>query len=500
MQGKNSEEYEEFLKAKRIKINQYMNRVLWFFILAGPAIALAIKFGLFAEVKYSTCLNISIILAILAAIHLFLCKKFPGKAITFLFALTTLDAIILYMSCHNVGIYICWFVVPLLSLLFCEKYLYIYASGLNYILLLISIWYNSTYFANVRSDYDTPLAYFIDKAIGFTIELIIMFVSGLIIGKLTLEYFKNLHSQKIVIKEQQKDMNEKMEVLDSMAEIYDHVNLIDFVNNTEMSLRDASQTKHGIDMKNQTQTLMNQKLKKNVMPDQLEEFNRFTNIKTVRSRLTNRKLISADFIDVSSGWFRAQYITVDAGVDGVPNEVIYTIRNVDEEKRREENLIRISMTDEMTRLFNRRSYDEDLKELRKSQLAHTFVLFSIDINGLKKANDTQGHAAGDELIKGAANCLTLAVGNKGKVYRTGGDEFMVISYTEKPDELRDTIKSKTRDWKGNYTKELNLAVGYASLSENQDASIDDLEHLADTRMYEDKTEFYSKNGNDRRRG
>lgn len=500
MQGKISVEYEEFLIANRIKVNKYMNKVLWFFILAGPAIALARKNGLFSEIKYSTCIIISVVLAILAAFHLFLCKKFPGKAVTFFFALTTLDAVLLYMSCHNVGIYICWFTVPLLSLLFCEKYLYFYANGLNYILLLISIWQNAPYFANVRSDYDTPLAYFIDKTCGFTIELIIMFISGFIIGRLTLGYFKNLHSQKIIIKEQQESMNEKMDVLDSMAEIYDHVNLIDFVNNTEMSLRDASQTKHGIDMKNQTQTLMNQMLKKNVMPDQLEEFNEFTNIKTVRSRLTNKKLISADFIDVSSGWFRAQYITVDAGMDGIPNFVIYTIRNVDEEKRREENLIRISMTDEMTRLFNRRSYDEDLIELRKGQLADNFVLFSIDINGLKKANDTNGHAAGDELIKAAANCLTLAVGNKGKVYRTGGDEFMIISYMENPELLRDAIKAKTRDWKGNYTAELNLAVGYASLSENQDASIDDLEHLADTRMYEDKSEFYSKSGNDRRRG
>ena len=236
--------------------------------------------------------------------------------------------------------------------------------------------------------------------------MVIMFVSGLIIGRLTLGYFKNLHSQKIVIQEQQKDMKEKIEILDSMAEIYDHVNLIDFVNNTEMSLRDASQTKHGIDMNNQTQTLMNQKIKNNIIPDQLEDFNEFTNIKTVRNRLTNKKVISADFIDVSTGWFRAQYITVDSGKDGVPNLVIYTIRNVDEEKHREENLIAISMTDEMTRLNNRRSYDEDLKELRKGRLADTFVLFSIDINGLKKANDTMGHTAGDELIKGAANCLT----------------------------------------------------------------------------------------------
>ena len=499
MPNKVSTDYEEFLIANRIKVNKYMNKVLWFFVLAGPAIALARKNGLFAEIKYSTCIIISVVLAILAAFHLCLCKKFPGKAVTFFFALTTLDAVLLYMSFHNVGIYICWFTVPLLSLLFCEKYLYFYANGLNYILLLISIWQNAPYFANVRSDYETPLDYFIDKTCGYTIEMVIMFVSGLIIGKLTLGYFKNLHSQKIVIQKQQKDMKEKIEILDSMAEIYDHVNLIDFINNTEMSLRDASQTKHGIDMNNQTQTLMNQKIKNNIIPDQLEDFNEFTNIKTVRNRLTNKKVISADFIDVSTGWFRAQYITVDATEDGVPNLVIYTVRNVDEDKRREENLIRISMTDEMTRLNNRRSYDEDLKELRKGRLAPTFVLFSIDINGLKKANDTMGHAAGDELIKGAANCLTLAVGNKGKVYRTGGDEFMVISYMENPDELRDAIKAKTRNWKGNYTKELNLAVGYASLSVNPDASIDDLEHLADTRMYEDKSEFYSNSGNDRRR-
>ncbi len=500
MQEKISAEYNEFLKANRIKVNNYMNRVLWIFIFAGPAIALARKAGLFLEIKYITCLIISVGMAILASIHLFLCKKFPGKAIAFIFALTTYDVLLLYMTCHNVGIYICWFVVPLLSLLFCEKYMYFYASGLNYILLVISTWYNSFYFANVRSDYDTPLAYFIDKVSGFTIELTIMFISGFIIGKLTLEYFKNLHSQKIVIKEQKKSMNEKMGILDSMAEIYDYVNLIDFVNNTEMSLRDASQVKHRIDLNNQTQTLMNQQIDDKILPEQLQDFMEFTNIKTVRSRLVNKKVISAEFIDVDSGWFRAQYITVDSGVDGIPNLVIYTIRNVDEDKRREENLIKISMTDELTWLFNRRSYDEDLKELRKGRLADTFVLFSIDINGLKKVNDTKGHAAGDELIKGAANCLTLAVGNKGKAYRTGGDEFMIISYMENPDELRDSIKAKTKDWKGHYTEELNLAVGYASLSENPDASIDDLEHLADTRMYEDKSEFYRKSGNDRRRG
>ena len=499
MEKKISEEYEEFLKANRIKVNNYMNRVLWIFIFAGPAIALARKAGLFLEIKYLTCITISVVMAILAAIHLFLCKKFPGKAIAFIFALTTYDALILYMTCHNVGIYICWFAVPLLSLLFCEKYLYFYASGFNYILLVISTWYNSFYFANVRSDYDTPLAYFIDKVSGFTIELIIMFVSGYIIGKLTLEYFKNLHSQKIVIKEQKKSMNEKMGILDSMAGIYDYVNLIDFVNNTEMSLRDASQVKHRIDLTNQTQTLMNQQINDKILPEQLEAFMEFTNIKTIRSRLANKKVISSEFINVESGWFRAQYITVDSGVDGIPNLVIYTIHNVDEDKRREENLIRISMTDEMTRLYNRRSYDEDLTNLRKNGLDPNFVLFSIDINGLKRANDTNGHAAGDELIKAAAICLSAVAGSNGKVYRTGGDEFMIITCIEDPASLKIAIKEKTKKWKGIYTQNLALSVGYASLKETPAASIDDLEHLADSQMYKDKDQYYRESGIDRRR-
>ena len=442
MQQKISAEYEKFLKLNRIKVNKYMNKVLWFFILAGPAIALARKLGLFLEIKYTTCIFISIMLAILATIHLLLCKKFPGKSFTFLFALTILDLLILYMSCHNVGVYILWFGIPLLSLLFCEKYLYIYASVLNYVLLIISVWYNSTYFAAVRSDYATPLAFFIDKVSGYTIELILMFVCGYIIGKLTLEYFKSLHSQKIVIKEQKKSMKEKIGILDSMAEIYDHVNLIDFVNNTEMSLQDTTQARHDIDLNNQTQTLMNQQIDKNVLPEQLDAFMDFTNIQTVKSRLTNKKLISADFIDVESGWFRAQYITVEADTDGVPTLVIYTIHNVDEEKRREENLIKISMTDEMTRLFNRRAYDEDLINLRKNDLESDFVLFSIDINGLKRANDSNGHAAGDELIKAAANCLSKIVGNKGKVYRIGGDEFMIIINLDNPEELKAAIKQK----------------------------------------------------------
>ena len=230
------------------------------------------------------------------------------------------------------------------------------------------------------------------------------------------------------------------------------------------------------------------------MPDQIEDFLSFTNIQTVQSRLKGKKLISADFIDVVSGWFRAQYIVVKTDDEGNPTVVIYTTRNVEEEKQREEHLIRISMTDEMTRLFNRRCYDEDLMEFRKKKLPEDFVIFSVDVNGLKIVNDTKGHAAGDELIKGAADCLALTVGNLGKVYRTGGDEFMAIVSVKAGGTLRKNILAKAECWHGVYTEKLFMSVGFASYKEHPEASIDDLERLADSDMYDQKKKYYEEHG------
>jgi len=492
-------EYEEFLHENRIKVNGYLNLVLWIFTLAGPAIASGILAGIFVDISYSTCLNISVALIIMACIHYILLKKNPDSIFTCLFALTALNCLLAYMSYSHVSIYMTWFLVPMLSLLFCDKYIYFYSFALNYLLIFLTTWLSAAYNSSLDMEHKNAVEFFTDSISGYTIESIVMFASGFMILKLIVGYFKNLFNQHEQIRNQEASLAEKMELLDSMAEIYDNVNLIDFVNNTEMSLRDSEQKKHGIDLSAQTHTLMNQKLKNLVMPDQMDEFLTFTNIKTVRSRLSHKKLISADFIDVVSGWFRAQYITVDATLDGIPNVVIYTTRNVDEEKRREEHLIRISMTDEMTRLFNRRCYDEDLGQYREGDLPENFVLFSVDVNGLKTVNDTKGHAAGDELIKGAADCLALSVGKLGKVYRTGGDEFMAVTHTADPEKLRKSIWEKAAQWHGIYTDSVTLSVGYAAYKDKPGASVDDLEHMADADMYAQKEEHYKKLGIERRR-
>ncbi len=340
----------------------------------------------------------------------------------------------------------------------------------------------------------------IDGATGINIinYFVLTLVSAIGMG---VRYHSLLDSSESAIKLQKSkdsEIREKMDILRAIADIYDKVNLIDFVENTEMSVGEDEQVKHSIDLTSQTHTVLSRKIRERVMPDQLEKYIAFTDLTTVRSRLAGKRLISDDFVDVTDGWFRAQYIPIDVDEDGIPYRVVFTARNVEDEKQREESLLRIAMTDELTRLFNRRSYEEDLIAYEKQGLPKDFVIFSADVNGLKKVNDTAGHIGGDELIKGAADCLLRAIGNKGKVYRTGGDEFAVLICTGDPKSVCREIETCVENWRGTYSDSLSLSIGYATYAENEDLGIHELEKKADSEMYQTKARYYEKKGIDRR--
>lgn len=344
------------------------------------------------------------------------------------------------------------------------------------------------------------LLYQIDRAAGINIINFHILVLVSAIGMGMRYHSLRRRSEATIRLEMAKDseIRDKMNILQSIADIYDKVNLIDFTDNTEMSVRDKEQIKYEIDPVSQTHTRMSKKIRERVMPDQLQSFIDFTNIKTVRERLAGRKLLSDDFIDVVDGWFRAQYIPVEVDENGIPTQVVFTTRNVDDEKQREERLVRIAMTDELTRLFNRRSYEEDLAEYDEKELEKDFVILSADVNGLKKVNDTKGHAGGDELIKGAAECLLLGIASKGKVYRTGGDEFAAILHTTDPGAVQSDIEGYVAKWHGEFSDSLSISIGFASHAVNEDLNIHGLERKADDEMYHAKARYYEKNGIDRR--
>ena len=84
--------------------------------------------------------------------------------------------------------------------------------------------------------------------------------------------------------------------------------------------------------------------------------------------------------------------------------------------------------DELTGLFNRRHFEERLKEeiARHSRYGNVFSLFMLDLDNFKTYNDIYGHPAGDELLDQIGSIIRSSIRNADQAFRYGGDEFIVI--------------------------------------------------------------------------
>lgn len=159
-----------------------------------------------------------------------------------------------------------------------------------------------------------------------------------------------------------------------------------------------------------------------------------------------------------------------------------------------------SVTDELTGLKNRKAYEADMQAFREDGLARGFVYVVMDVNGLKKVNDDKGHDAGDELLRGAADCIRNAFSNYGTVYRVGGDEFvaMIHATDEEVESIRKRFDEEQHNWSSSLVEELAVSVGFAGAEEFPEKDISELAKAADKRMYEDKAGYYRRSGMDRR--
>lgn len=178
--------------------------------------------------------------------------------------------------------------------------------------------------------------------------------------------------------------------------------------------------------------------------------------------------------------------------------LVLMLSRVLKEKYEKEKYIYTSNTDELTKCYNRRAYDSDMENL---DLNTEWIYISLDLNGLKEANDTLGHSAGDELICAASNCMKFAFASYGKIYRIGGDEFVVLiqESVSNIDSILQVFDTTIHDWHGKYSNSISVSYGVVKSSEQDFDSIHSVSKLADERMYKSKSEYYNISGNDRRR-
>jgi diguanylate cyclase (GGDEF)-like protein len=218
--------------------------------------------------------------------------------------------------------------------------------------------------------------------------------------------------------------------------------------------------------------------------------------------MKNRKVISEEFMSKVIGWYRASLITIETDGEGNPTKLIYVTRNIDKQKKKEEELIFRSNVDELTGLYNRRAYEDDIAERGDTATEANFVFVSMDVNGLKTVNDNLGHSAGDELLAGAAKCMKQCFGPYGRVYRTGGDEFAAMIYANGSQlkSIQKDFEHITEKWSGSLVKSLAVSCGYVTKREAATTSIHEMAVIADKRMYEAKDAFYADGKHERRRG
>ena len=166
--------------------------------------------------------------------------------------------------------------------------------------------------------------------------------------------------------------------------------------------------------------------------------------------------------------------------------LIGMIQDVTERKRAEEKIVHLSYHDQLTGLYNRRFFEEELKRLDVAR-NYPMTLVMGDVNGLKLINDSFGHDAGDELLKNVAEVLRKGCRGDDIIARLGGDEFVILlpkTDAAETEQILKRIKALTMQERVG-SIELSISFGY----ETKHYEAEDLRELlkkAEDYMYKKK--------------
>lgn len=174
------------------------------------------------------------------------------------------------------------------------------------------------------------------------------------------------------------------------------------------------------------------------------------------------------------------------------------------EKKLEETLEKVrnmSLTDELTQLYNRRGFEthaeQQIKIAERSRMGVAVVF--VDLNGMKGINDEFGHKEGDNALVAAAHLLRETFRKADIIARLGGDEFAVMAVETNDTSAKvmtDRLQEKIKEYnaQGNHQFKISMSTGVATYNPNDPCTVDKLLRKADERMYEAKQRMYAEKG------
>ena len=163
-------------------------------------------------------------------------------------------------------------------------------------------------------------------------------------------------------------------------------------------------------------------------------------------------------------------------------------------RERAELMSDMANKDSLTGLRNKRAYDVDIARLETEIYdgIARFGIVMVDMNGLKRMNDTFGHDKGDIAIRKTSRIICDTF-KRSPVYRFGGDEFVVIiehsDYRDVNDlvrEFKSRIEENVADKSQEEWERVSAAIGFAIYDDASDKKVEDVFGRADTQMYTNK--------------
>jgi diguanylate cyclase (GGDEF)-like protein/PAS domain S-box-containing protein len=206
--------------------------------------------------------------------------------------------------------------------------------------------------------------------------------------------------------------------------------------------------------------------------------------------------------DGSMVWMEMNARLVRDPATGCPQGVVTVMRDITERKRFEDKLSAMALTDGLTGISNRRSFDESLEREWKRTLREgsEISLLLLDIDNFKRFNDLYGHQVGDDCLRAVATAISGAVRATDIAARYGGEEIAIIlpsTFTagavEVAEKVRSAIAALRLGHEGNPGEggRLTVSIGVATALARQGGTIRMPESLllaADNAMYKAKHE------------